>query len=94
MPIGQDHEVWRAVVLQMPHPMAEGKDREEVISAIRKVLSESVRHAEVITLPLPDLEEIEYPLAANGYRHYGIFANDPEALDLLMKLRKREISTS
>jgi hypothetical protein len=85
---GQGHEVWRAVVLQMPHIVAEGQDREEVISAIKKMLSESVRHTEIITLSLPDLEQIEDPLAAAGYRHYGIFADDPEALELFDEIEE------
>lgn len=85
---GQEHEVWRAVVLQMPHIVAEGQDRDEVISAIKKMLSESVRHAEVITLTLPDLEQIEDPLTAAGYRHYGIFADDPGALELFDEIEE------
>jgi hypothetical protein len=85
---GQQQEVWRAVVLQMPHLVAEGHDREEVISAIKKMLSESIRRAEVITLSLPDLELIEDPLVAAGFRNYGIFADDPEALKLFDEIEE------
>jgi len=89
LPDGREQKIWRAVVLQMPHIVAEGQGREEVISAIKKMLSESVRRAEILTLSLPDLEQIEDPLAAQGYRHYGIFENDPEALKLFDEIEEK-----
>jgi len=88
VPEGQQHEVWRAVVLQMPHLVAEGESREQVLSAIKKILSQSVRHAEVVTVSLADHGETEDPLAAQGYHHYGIFEQDPEALKLFDEIEE------
>ena len=84
----QQPEVWRAVVLQMPHLVAEGENREEVLAVIKEMLTQSVRRAEVVTLSLSDQEEAEDPLVANGYRHYGIFADDPEALKLFDEIEE------
>jgi hypothetical protein len=78
----QSHEIWRAVVLQMPHLVAAAESREEVLSAIKKILSQSVRHAEVVTVSLTGQGETEDLLAAGGYHHYGVFETDPEALKL------------
>jgi hypothetical protein len=87
-PDDQQHEVWRAVVLQMPHLVAEGDSREQVLAVIKKMLTQSVRRAEVVTLSLLDQAEIEDPLVAKGYRHYGIFADDPEALKLFDEIEE------
>jgi len=84
----RQQEVWRAVVLQMPHLMAEGENREQVLAVIKKMLTQSVRHAEVVTLSLSDEAETGDKLAANGYRHYGIFADDPEALKLFDEIEE------
>jgi len=58
----QAGEVWRAVVLQMPHLKAEGESREQALSAIKDLLSQSVRHAEVITLALANGGDTEETL--------------------------------
>jgi hypothetical protein len=88
IPIGQEKEVWRAVVLQMPHLVVEGQGREEVIASIRKLIGESVRRAEIITMPLSDLNDsVDLPVAA-GYRHYGVFENDPEAMKLFDEIEE------
>lgn len=84
----QQREVWRAVVLQMPHLVAEGQSREQVLAVIKKMLNQSVRSAEVVTLSLADQEETADPLAAKGYRHYGIFENDPAALQLFEEIEE------
>ena len=84
----QQHEVWRAVVLQMPHLVAEGQSREQVLAAIKKMLNRSVRSAEVVTLSLTKQEETAAPLAARGYQHYGIFENDPEAMKLFNEIEE------
>ncbi len=73
----------------MPHLVAEGENREQVLAVIKEMLTQSVRRAEVVTLSLLDQEEeAEDPLAANGYRHYGIFADDPEALKLFDEIEE------
>ena len=83
------HDVWRATVLQMPHLMAEGENREQVLDVIKNMLTQSVRHAEVVTLSLSGQAETDDALAANGYRHYGIFADDPEALKLFDEIEEK-----
>ena len=71
----------------MPHLVAAGENREQVLAVIKKMLAQSVRRAEVVTFSLSD-QEAEDPLAANGYQHYGIFANDPEALKLFDEIEE------
>ncbi len=84
----QQEDIWRAVVFEMPHLVAEGESREEVLVAIQNILNRSVRHAEVVTMSVPDHIEFAGPLAASGYQHYGIFAGDPEALKLFDKIEE------
>ncbi|MGH9768982.1 MAG: hypothetical protein ACREAB_16250 [Blastocatellia bacterium] len=84
----QPGELWRAVVLQMPHLKTEGQSCEQALSAIKDLLNQSVRHAEVVTLSLANGHEIADPLAAQGYRHYGIFADDGEALKLFDEIEE------
>lgn len=84
----QQNEVWRAVVLQMPHLVAEGQSREQVLDSIKKMLNRSVRSAEVVTLSLAKHEETDSPLKAAGYGHYGIFENDPEAMNLFDEIEE------
>ena len=87
IPTENPQKAWRAVVTQMPHLIAEGESREEVIAEIRKLLAGSVRHAEVVTIPLTNGAQ-EDTLSAKGYRHYGIFENDPEALKLFDEIEE------
>ncbi len=86
--LDQPGELWRAVVLQMPHLKTEGQSREQVLSAIKNLLTQSVRHAEIVTLSLTNGSETADPIAAQGYRHYGIFADDPEALKLFDEIEE------
>jgi hypothetical protein len=38
----QQPEGWRAVVLQMPHLVAAGENREQVLAVIKKMLTQAV----------------------------------------------------
>ncbi len=78
---------WRAVVTQMPHLAVAGESREDVIAEIKKLVAGSVHHAEVVTIPLTNGTQ-EDTLSAKGYRHYGIFADDPEALKLFDEIEE------
>jgi predicted RNase H-like HicB family nuclease len=85
-------ELWRGYVLSLPYLTAEGNSREQVLQEIKRKLSEIAVSSEIVTLPVSSIaEEItngvdESKLAAQlrdkGYRHFGIFANDPDALDV------------
>ena len=81
-------DIWRAVVFEMPHLVAEAESREEVLASIQRILNRSVRHAEVVTMSVPEHIEVGGPLAASGYRHYGIFAGEPEALKLFDEIEE------
>lgn len=83
----QTQKPWHAVVSQMPHLAVEGESRADVLTAIKNLLSRSVRHAEVVTVSLSNGNQ-ENALADKGYRHYGIFANDPEALKLFDEIEE------
>lgn len=84
----QQHEIWRAVVLQMPHLVAEGRSRKQALSVIKKMLNQSVRSAEIVTLTLADQDSTTDPIATQGYRHYGLFENDPEAIKLFDEIEE------
>lgn len=78
----------------MPHLVAEGQSREQVLAGIKRMLSQSVQYAEVVTLSLADHEEKVDPLAGQRYRHYGVFEHDPEALklfDFLEEERNKQV---
>jgi hypothetical protein len=83
----QSQKPWHAVVSQMPHLAVEGESRADVIAAIKNLLARSVRHAEVVTVSLSNGGQ-ENDLSDKGYRHYGIFANDPEALKLFDEIEE------
>lgn len=86
-PAEHSQKPWHAVVSQMPHLAVEGDSRADVIAAIKNLLTKSVRQAEVVTVSLPNGSQ-ENSLAEKGFRHYGIFANDPEALKLFDEIEE------
>ncbi len=81
---------WKACVLSLPQIMAEGSSRESVLEEITNKLSEAVESSEIVTIPILSHEassesedaELESRLREQGYRHYGIFADDPGAMDV------------
>jgi len=83
----QSQKPWHAVVSQMPHLAVEGESREDVIAAIKNLLAQSVRHAEVVTVSLHNGSQ-ENRFTDKDYLHYGIFANDPEALKLFDEIEE------
>ncbi len=74
---------WRATVLGLPELTAEACSRAAALELIQRRLAEFLSQAEVVTVSVPTAalngaSEME----ALGYRHFGVFANDPEALRL------------
>ena len=87
---------WKALVLSLPHIMAEGSSREVVLEEIARKLSEAVENSEIITIPILSHEasaesadpELESRLRRQGYRHYGIFADDPGAMEVFDEIER------
>jgi len=93
---------WRAYVITIPAIVAEGESREEVLENIRQQLAEAMATAEVVKVPGPrpesvvygDGSELDQRLRAMGWKHYGIFADDPGALELFDEIeRQRDQNT-
>lgn len=93
---------WKAYVLTIPAITAEGESREEVLENIRRQLAEAMTTSEVIKVPGPrpksvvygDGSELDLRLRAMGWKHYGIFADDPGALELFDEIeRQRDQNT-
>jgi hypothetical protein len=84
-------------VIAMPHIAAEGASRAAVLEEIRRKLAGAMTNLEVVTVSLssdetprfPDETPAEKRLREKGYRHYGIFANDPGALEVFDEIERR-----
>jgi predicted RNase H-like HicB family nuclease len=95
-------ERWKAFVVTIPAITAEGESREEVLENIRQQLDEAVATSEIVKVsgPYPeavvygDGSELDLRLQALGWKHYGIFADDPGALELFDEIeRQRDQNT-
>jgi len=90
-------ERWKAFVVTIPAISAEADSREAVLEEIRQQLAEAVATSEITTVPGPvpekvvegDGSELDLRLNKMGYRHYGIFANDPGALELFDEIERQ-----
>jgi len=89
-------ERWKAFVVTIPAINAEAESREAVLEEIRRQLAEAIATSEITTAPGPipekivegDGSELDSRLSKMGYRHYGIFANDPGALELFDEIER------
>jgi hypothetical protein len=82
---------WRATVMDFPSLVEEACSREQVIRQVQARLNELLHQAEIVTLMAPAMplqNGADDELAAMGYRHYGVFANDPEALRLFDEIEE------
>lgn len=81
---------WRATVLGLPELVSEACSRTEALERIRERLTEFLNQAEIVTLNVPSATTRNgaSELEARGYRHYGAFANDPEALKLFDEIEE------
>lgn len=88
---------WKGYVVTIPAIFAEGESREEVLENIRQQLAEAIATSEFVKVsgPYPesvvygDGSELDLLLQKKGYRHYGIFADDPGALGLFDELERQ-----
>lgn len=81
----------------MPHITAEGDSRAAVLQEIRQKLAGALAQTEVVTVslssnetpPFPDETPAEKRLREKGFRHYGIFANDPGAMEVFDEIERQ-----
>ena len=82
---------WRATVLGFPDLVAEAYSREQALDRIKASLDELLRRSQIITVTVPAAPAAlngDDELAALGYRHYGVFADDPAALKLFDEIKE------
>ncbi len=90
-------ERWKAFVVTIPAISAEAESREAVLEEIKQQLADAVVTSEIVTVPGPvpekvvegDGSELDLRLRKMGYRHYGIFADDPGALELFDEIERQ-----
>jgi len=93
-------ERWKAFVVAIPAISAEAESREAVLEEIRRQLAD-IATSEITTVPGPvpekvmegDGSELDLRLRKMGYRHYGIFADDPGALELFDEIERQREQT-
>ena len=85
---------WKAQVTAFPQITAEDNSRESVLEKIQEQLAKLEVESEVVSIlvrkrqetiydPAPPIDqELAAKLRAMGYEHFGIFADDPGALEL------------
>lgn len=87
---------WKAYVVTIPAITAEGESREEVLEDIQRQLAEAVATSEFVKVPGPypkkvvygDGSELDLLLQRQGHRYYGIFADDPGALEVFDEIER------
>jgi hypothetical protein len=90
-------ERWKAFIVTIPAISAEAESCEAALEEIRRLLAEAVATSEITSVPGPvpekivegDGSELDLQLSKMGYRHYGIFANDPGALELFDEIERQ-----
>ncbi len=96
-----DHATkWKAQVVAFPQFTAEGSTREDVLEEIKGQLAMLEAESEIVSVPVrqrseaplepaPPLdEELVAQLRAKGYKHFGIFADDPGALEVFDEIER------
>jgi len=87
---------WRAYVVTIPAITAEGESREEVLEDIQRQIAEAIATSEFVKVPGPypdkvvygDGSELDLQLQKQGHRHYGSFADDPDALEVFDEIER------
>lgn len=91
---------WKAQVIAFPQFTAEGVSREAVLEEIKEQLATLEAESEIVSIPVqqrqetpvetaPPLdEELVAQLRAKGYKHFGIFADDPGALEVFDEIER------
>lgn len=91
---------WKAQVIAFPQFTAEGASREAVLDEIKEQLATLEAESEIVSVPVqarqeaplepaPPLdEELAAKLRAMGYEYFGIFADDPGALEVFDEIER------
>ena len=91
---------WKAQVIAFPQFTAEGSSRDAVLEEIKEQLATLEAESEIVSVPVqqrqetppeaaPPLdEELAAQLRAKGYKHFGIFADDPGALAVFDEIER------
>ncbi|MEP7339922.1 MAG: hypothetical protein ABI977_19445 [Acidobacteriota bacterium] len=94
---------WRAFVETLPRVTAEGESCEAVLEEIGRKLQMTLANGESATAPAAsgadglspqELAELEAQVQAQGHKFYGIFSDDPGALEVfdeIERLRDQQI---
>ncbi len=89
-------EIWRAFVEALPEITAEGATCEAVLEEIGQKLQSSLANGESAAAPQSgeeemsphELAELEAQVQAMGHKYYGIFADDPGAMEVFNEIER------
>lgn len=93
-------EIWKAFVETAPEITAEGPTCEAVLEEIGQKLQSSLANGENDATPVAaprsgegemsprELAELEAQVEAMGHEYYGVFANDPGAMEVFDEIER------
>jgi hypothetical protein len=89
-------EIWEAFVEALPEITAEGPTCEAVLEEIGQKLQSSLANGESAAAPRSveeemtpqELAELEAQVEAMGHKYYGIFADDPGAMEVFDEIER------
>jgi len=89
-------EIWEASVETLPEITAEGLTSEEALKEIGQKLQSSLTNGESAATPQSveeemtprELAELEAQVEAMGHKYYGIFADDPGAMEVFDEIER------
>jgi hypothetical protein len=94
-------EIWKAFVEAAPEITAEGATCEAVLEEIGQKLQSSLANGESAAAPVAtprsgeeeispqELAELEAQVEAMGHKYYGVFADDPGAMEVFDEIERR-----
>jgi hypothetical protein len=89
-------EIWEASVEALPEITAEGSTCEAALKEIGQKLQSSLTNGESAAAPksaekemtTQELAELEAQVEAMGHKYYGIFADDPGAMEVFDEIER------
>jgi len=89
-------EIWEASVEALPEITAEGPTCEAALKEIGQKLQSSLTNGEIAAAPKSaeeeltpqELAELEAQVEAMGHKYYGIFADDPGAMEVFDEIEQ------
>jgi len=89
-------EIWEAFVEALPEITAEGPTCEAALKEIGQKLQSSLANGESTAVPKSaeeemsprELAELEAQVEAMGHKYYGIFADDPGAMEVFDEIER------